>query len=188
MTNLFFDVLFAALLLSINAAAMAFDMVVLSHQAALRQFKKMPVWVQKQAVTLVVVPLLLSPLLPQLRFEASLAIAMPLGIILMMTGAVLTAGAFVKIGVVPGIRPKSRLLTTGVYGLVRHPIYSGTLLAFLGLGLALRALISVLYWPIALLLYLVMAGVEERQLIREYGGEYVEYMSQVKARLIPFVV
>ncbi len=187
-TNPFLDFLLVILVLSISIAAMLVDMYIFSYEHWLNRFKKLPVFIQKQAMTLVVAPLLLSPLLPQLRWHAPFGITLSLGAVLGIAGAALIAGAFTKIGVVPSIRAKSNLLTTGVYGLVRHPIYSGTLLAFLGVSLMSQAWVSTLYWPIAVFLYLLLASLEERQLMTEYGEEYITYKSRVKARLIPFIV
>jgi len=188
MTNPFLDFLLVTLVLSISITAMFVDMYIFSHEHWLNRFKKLPIFIQKQAVTFVVAPLLLSPLLPQLRLQTAHGITASLGTILVLAGIALIGGAFAKIGVVPSIRAKSNLLTTGAYGLVRHPIYSGTLLAFLGISLMLQALVSILYWPIAVFLYLLMASMEERRLVIEYGEEYIAYKSRVKARLIPFLV
>ena len=188
MAELFFDFLFVSLVLSINLVAIVLDTYLLSHPQLLQQFRKLPSFIQKQAVTFVVAPLFISPLLPQLRFDVSPMTAIPMGIILMIIGIALVWGAFTKIGVVPAVRQKSILLTTGVYGLVRHPIYSGTLLAFLGLNLAFKALIALLYWPFTVLLHLVMVTAEERLLETEYGEEYASYRFKVKGRLIPFIL
>ena len=181
------DAIFATLVLSINMAAIAFDTYLFSHPRILQRFKQLPAFIQKQAVTIVVVPLFVSPLIPQPRFVSSPVIVF-LGSMLIAAGGALIGGAFTKIGVIPSVRQKSNLLTTGVYGLVRHPIYSGTLFAFLGLGLIFRALVSVLYWPLAVLLYLIMVGAEERSLVAEYGAEYVNYQSKVKGRLFPLIL
>jgi protein-S-isoprenylcysteine O-methyltransferase Ste14 len=184
----FYDFIFVTLVLSINMFAIAFDTWLFSHPQILRRFKQLPSFIQKQAVIFVVVPLFVSPLLPQLRFDISPVIVISLGCVLSVAGGALIGGAFTKIGVIPSVRLQSNLLTTGVYGLVRHPIYSGTLLAFLGLSLAFQALVSLLYWPLAVLLYLIMIVTEERVLVTEYGAEYVSYQAKVKARLLPFIL
>jgi len=188
MIEKFYDSIFAILVLSINMFAIAFDTYLFSHPQILQRFKQLPSFVQKQAVTFVVAPLFVSPLLPQLRFDVSPVIAISLGCMLFVAGGALIGGAFTKIGVIPSVRLQSNLLTTGVYGLVRHPIYSGTLLAFLGLSLTFQALVPLLYWPLSVLFYLVMVMAEERLLVAEYGAEYVSYQSKVKGRLLPFIL
>lgn len=185
---MFFDFLLATLVLSLNMIAIVFDTYLFSHPQILQRFRQLPRFIQKQAVTFVVVPLFVSPLLPQLRFDISPVIAISLGSMVFIAGGALIGGAFTKIGIIPSVRQKSNLLTTGVYSLVRHPIYSGTLLAFLGLGLIFQALVSVLYWPLAVLLYLIMVVAEERLLVAEYGAEYVSYQAKVKGRLLPVIL
>lgn len=70
--------------------------------------------------------------------------------------------------------------------MVRHPIYSGLLLAFVGTVLAsreIRGLIALVLLSAALLM---KARMEERFMVEQFGAEYREYSQDVKA-LIPFV-
>lgn len=188
MSTLLFDFILAALVLLINCIAIIIDTYIFSQDHLLQQFKKQPPFVQKFAVIFVVVPLFISPLVPQFRFEADRFVTLPAGTVFVIVGAGLIGLAFTKIGVIPSFRQQSKLLSTGVYGLVRHPIYSGTVLAFLGLSVLFHAWVSLAYWPVAVLLYYMMIAVEERRLIMEYGDEYAAYQTKVKARLIPFLL
>jgi protein-S-isoprenylcysteine O-methyltransferase Ste14 len=81
---------------------------------------------------------------------------------------------------------KQQVVSTGVYGFVRHPMYLGGIMLFLGAPLLLGSLyglgIGIL---IALLLAARIIG-EERMLVKELQG-YAEYRTRVKYRLIPFV-
>jgi protein-S-isoprenylcysteine O-methyltransferase Ste14 len=78
------------------------------------------------------------------------------------------------------------LVTTGLYGLVRHPMYSGALLLLVGTPLALGS-----YWGL-LVLIPVPIGLayrifdEEKALTEELDG-YREYMQDVRYRLLPYV-
>ena len=79
-----------------------------------------------------------------------------------------------------------RVISTGLYGMVRHPMYSGAVLLFIGGPLLLG---SVYGLAIGLLLIITIAARslgEEEMLRRELNG-YNEYMKKVKWRLIPFV-
>ncbi|RMD63854.1 isoprenylcysteine carboxylmethyltransferase family protein, partial [Candidatus Parcubacteria bacterium] len=80
-----------------------------------------------------------------------------------------------------------QLIEKGVYRLVRHPAYTGSLLSFLGLGLAFNNWLSllVIFLPI-LLAFLNRIRVEERALEQAFGQAYADYRQRVK-RLIPFV-
>ena len=78
------------------------------------------------------------------------------------------------------------VISTGLYGMVRHPMYLATILLFLMMPLVLGswyAAIIFLCYPVLIIIRL--AG-EEKLLIRELPG-YEEYRKKVKYRLIPFV-
>jgi len=84
------------------------------------------------------------------------------------------------------IKKGHELIRSGPYALVRHPIYTGLLLALIGTALAVgkwRALIALL--PFAFAIYRKMA-VEERFMSDQFGGDYARYREQVPA-LIPFI-
>ena len=77
----------------------------------------------------------------------------------------------------------AQLVEDGPYGVVRHPIYSGALLFFLGLSLALSPLALV---PIALLaiLFALKSAIEERFLRAEFPA-YAAYARRTRSRLVP---
>lgn len=78
------------------------------------------------------------------------------------------------------------VIDTGLYGIVRHPMYSATLLLFLAMPLVLG---SVLAWVVFLAYPLIIAKRirdEEAFLEKELNG-YRAYMQKVKYRLIPFI-
>ncbi|MHC4735837.1 MAG: methyltransferase family protein [Planctomycetota bacterium] len=89
----------------------------------------MPVLLQKLYVIVVVGPLFIAPLFPQNRFNINPYFSLPAGILLFVLGWIIIIYAFLKIGVIPAIRKKSDLITSGIYRFIRHPIYSGTLIA-----------------------------------------------------------
>ena len=77
-----------------------------------------------------------------------------------------------------------KLVDTGLYGLVRHPMYGATLLLFLSMPLILGSVLSLL----AMLFYPVIIARriqnEEQVLLRELPG-YMEYRKKVHWRLVP---
>ena len=79
-----------------------------------------------------------------------------------------------------------RVIDTGVYGLVRHPMYFGGLLLIIGTPLALGSWWTLLLTPGFLLLLYFRIASEEKVLMRDLPG-YVEYQNKVKYRLMPFV-
>lgn len=84
------------------------------------------------------------------------------------------------------VKEKPELVTNGPYRYVRHPIYTGVLVAVLG-----SALISGIMWFIPLVLYCIYfiysARVEETNLMKEFPLEYPEYKKRTKL-LIPYVL
>jgi protein-S-isoprenylcysteine O-methyltransferase Ste14 len=79
------------------------------------------------------------------------------------------------------------LITSGPYGWVRHPIYTGLLLGFVGSALALgewRGIVAVVLVGLALWRKLRM---EERGMRQLFGQRYVDYEQRVPA-LVPFVL
>jgi protein-S-isoprenylcysteine O-methyltransferase Ste14 len=79
-----------------------------------------------------------------------------------------------------------RVVSTGPYAVVRHPMYSGSLLYFLGIPIALGSwwglLVGILMMPV----FVFRLFDEEKLLARNLPG-YSEYMDRVKYRLVPFV-
>jgi protein-S-isoprenylcysteine O-methyltransferase Ste14 len=78
------------------------------------------------------------------------------------------------------------LVDTGLYGRIRHPMYTGTLLFLAGIALWLQSFASVLTLSIGFAPIIARIFVEERAL-RETLPGYVEYMSRVRYRLVPYV-
>jgi protein-S-isoprenylcysteine O-methyltransferase Ste14 len=82
------------------------------------------------------------------------------------------------------IQPGHRLVTTGVYSVIRHPSYLGLILGALGWALAFRSGAGVL---VAALLIIPTVGrirAEETLHSSEFGGEYEAYRART-SRLIP---
>jgi len=79
-----------------------------------------------------------------------------------------------------------KVVSTGPYSIVRHPMYSGSLLYMLGIPIALGS-----WWSVMILFLLLPVSLwrifdEEQLLSRDLAG-YSEYIQKVRYRLIPFV-
>jgi len=83
------------------------------------------------------------------------------------------------------IHKNHQIKTDGIYRYIRHPAYLGSLLSFLGLGLAFANWLStiVIFVPI-LIVFLMRIRIEERVLTNFLGKEYQKYCKKTK-RLIP---
>lgn len=81
---------------------------------------------------------------------------------------------------------KHRVITGGVYGFVRHPLYLGCLLMLFGAPFLLGSLVGLGIAVIALVVLMVRILGEEKMLADELEG-YLEYQKKVTYRLIPFI-
>jgi len=77
------------------------------------------------------------------------------------------------------------LVDWGVYALVRHPMYLGTLLMYLGLALTTISAASIALLPAFFYAYDGFAAYEERRLVEALGKDYLAYMMRVR-RWVPF--
>ncbi|UCG01945.1 MAG: isoprenylcysteine carboxylmethyltransferase family protein [Candidatus Heimdallarchaeota archaeon] len=72
-----------------------------------------------------------------------------------------------------------KVITTGVYSIVRHPQYLGAVLAHLGISILLSALYSLLLTPLLMIYIYLISWKEEKELVKEFGKDYEEYKAQV---------
>jgi len=84
------------------------------------------------------------------------------------------------------VQEDQKVIDTGLYGIVRHPMYMATVLLFLSMPLVLGSVISfvimLFYIPI-----IVKRIRNEEEVLKEGLPGYTEYMEKVRYRLIPFI-
>jgi protein-S-isoprenylcysteine O-methyltransferase Ste14 len=85
-----------------------------------------------------------------------------------------------------GVTADQRVISTGPYAVVRHPMYSGSLLYFLGIPIALGSWWGLLAAILMMPVFVLRLFDEEKLLARNLLG-YSEYMDRVQYRLIPRV-
>lgn len=78
------------------------------------------------------------------------------------------------------------VIDTGLYGIVRHPMYMATIFLFLAMPLILGSIISFVIFLVYPLIIIKRIKNEEKILEKELEG-YLEYKKKVKYRLIPFI-
>jgi protein-S-isoprenylcysteine O-methyltransferase Ste14 len=114
------------------------------------------------------------------------------GIFLMLLGVLVRQWAIAVLGrfFSPSVRilEDHRVVEKGPYRLVRHPSYTGILITFIGLALAVQS------WGALLVLLIFFSfsfgyrmRVEEKALLSELGESYASYMTRTK-RLIPYLI
>jgi protein-S-isoprenylcysteine O-methyltransferase Ste14 len=85
------------------------------------------------------------------------------------------------------LKENHKIIKSGPYGFVRHPIYSGLVLALLGTMVTTGTFRSLLGFALIVLSLVGKLMLEERWLCAHLGMEYEQYRRQVKA-LIPFLL
>lgn len=84
------------------------------------------------------------------------------------------------------VEEEQKVINTGLYGLVRHPMYSATIILFLTMPLVLGSLIAFLvFLPYPIMIIKKLKN-EEQVLSKELTG-YTEYQKKVRYRLIPYI-
>ena len=123
--------------------------------------------------------------LPQGGRFAFAGVVLFIGGLLLRWWAIVTLGRFFTVDVT--IEKDHELVERGPFRVVRHPSYTGVLLAFVGFALSLRnwAALLVILLPISAA-FIRRMNVEEDALSRALGSRYISYMVRTK-RLVPFV-
>ncbi|WP_315121145.1 isoprenylcysteine carboxylmethyltransferase family protein [uncultured Clostridium sp.] len=82
---------------------------------------------------------------------------------------------------------KGKVVKTGVYKYIRHPQYTGFILLTVGMILEWATLPMLIMWPFIIWMYYRLAKKEEKDMIEEFGEEYIMYMKKTKM-FIPFII
>ena len=84
------------------------------------------------------------------------------------------------------VQENQKVIDTGLYGVVRHPMYSATILLFLSMPMVLGSIYSfIIFLAYPIIIAMRIKG-EEEFLEKELEG-YKEYKNKVKYRMIPFI-
>ena len=111
-----------------------------------------------------------------------LYVKIPLSIIILLcSGYLARAGLKIVFG---EIREESHVIRNGVFAIVRHPIYLGSILLYLGLITLTFSIIAIIIWIIIIAFYYHISRHEEKILLEKFGKDYEEYMIEVPM-LIP---
>lgn len=110
--------------------------------------------------------------------DALVAIGLTLAMVVVIQNGYAAANVTVEAG--------QTLVSTGLYGLVRHPMYTGNVILMVGVPLALGSYWGLLFVAPGLIVLALRIRDEERLLTQELSG-YREYTTQVRYRLLPYV-
>ena len=121
-----------------------------------------------------------SPVPPAISLIGDALVAIGLGIAIFTVSQNSYAAANIA------VEETQTVTSTGLYGIVRHPMYMGGLIMFAGIPLALDSC-----WGLAVLVPVVIAVVvriaEEEKLLNQELAGYREYASKVHHRLVPYM-
>lgn len=149
-------------------------------------------WVALQFVGIALIVVADQVHLPMLLMPGAAAMAaVALGLALIAAGATLFASALYQLWRAsaftanPRPRPTSRLVRSGPYEIVRHPVYSGLVLGAVGLALV-RLSTPTLVAAVLLFVILDLKRRREELWLAEQFAEYPDYAAQTRA-LIPLL-
>jgi protein-S-isoprenylcysteine O-methyltransferase Ste14 len=109
--------------------------------------------------------------------ELGMMIAMVLGYALLFVGIGLFMQGWRELY---RARQQNRLVTGGLYALVRHPQYTGLFLGLFGEGVVhWPTIFSVAFFPFIVLAYYLLARSEEKKVLAQFGDEYRAYQQRV---------
>jgi len=101
-------------------------------------------------------------------------IILPISSAIMLIGMLLIVIGWTKIH-----KAGNQLVTSGIYGYVRHPQYLGFLLLTLGMNIQWTTIPTLLLWPAIVVLYYRLAKEEEKQMEKMFKEEYQKYRQSV---------
>jgi protein-S-isoprenylcysteine O-methyltransferase Ste14 len=84
------------------------------------------------------------------------------------------------------VAEQQKVVTSGPYRLVRHPMYAGAILLLLFAPLALGSWVA-LPFPLPLILVVAIRSVEEEKFLRANLAGYADYCLKVRYRLVPYI-
>lgn len=145
-------------------------------------------WVLIQGVLLVVIGLAgvtEAPFSPEVWTLASVV-----GLLLLALGGALAVLGVRQLGnaltALPHPRDGGELVETGVYRFVRHPIYGGLVIAALGYGLLMHALITAVAGSVVLLVFFRLKSAREEVWLEGRYRGYAAYRAKTR-RILPFI-
>ena len=115
-------------------------------------------------------------------------VALGVGIILLVVNFIIKTLGQKRIGALPVLKKKSNLVTTGIYGIVRHSLYMSNGLLAVGMAILFKSLNALLFSIPYFLFYLLIIYFEEKDLLEKYGEEYKKYQRNVSWKIFPKVI
>lgn len=136
---------------------------------------------------IILLAILIATPYSQVNFHA---LGLVTGLILCAIGVWMTVLGVRQLGpaLTPAVTPvpEGRLVTTGVYSIVRHPLYFSMILMAIGWSLFWGSLLALVFSVVLAVFFAFKASVEEKLLSEKYA-EYAEYKARVINKIIPYI-
>jgi protein-S-isoprenylcysteine O-methyltransferase Ste14 len=113
------------------------------------------------------------------------------GLAVIVLGMILRFVSIAQLGrlftVTVTIRKDHKIKQDGLYSILRHPSYAGSLLSFLGFGLSTNNWLSIaiVFIPV-FAVFIYRMNIEEKMLTEQFGDAYKDYMKHTR-RVIPWI-
>jgi protein-S-isoprenylcysteine O-methyltransferase Ste14 len=143
-------------------------------------------WVAVQLLLLIGIFLVPGQYLPDGLAQIMTIAGLIVGCIGLMIVAVAWGGLGRNLSVFPKPIDDGQLVQTGIYGLVRHPMYTGVILTALGWALFRTSLIA-LVLVVVLIVFFDRKAAQEERLLSEKYPDYEAYRARTRHKLIPFL-
>ncbi len=114
-------------------------------------------------------------------------IVVTLGIFFLGLNFYLKIIAHREIGISPALKSKTNLITTGIYGIIRNPLYLSNVFLAIGMAVLFKSEYALLFSLVYFLFLWPIIYFEERDLMKKYGEEYKKYQKNTKWRMIPYL-
>lgn len=119
------------------------------------------------------------PLIGLLSYQLPL-IHLVVGLFFLLPGAYLGIIGVTDLGLEAAETHRSkRIITTGLYSRLRHPQYLGMILSHIGITILVSGLFSLLITPLVIGENWLLCWKEEKELVREFGDDYLNYKMDV---------
>ena len=134
-----------------------------------------------------IVPPVILPITEGPKMTIPTPVALTVGILLLGINFIIKIVAQRQIGVSPALKSKAKVITAGIYSVVRNPLYLSNGLLAVGMAILFNSLYAFPFSILYTFLYLPIIYFEEKDLSKKYGKEYEKYKRKVRWKMIPNV-
>ena len=134
-----------------------------------------------------VLPIIILPFTDGPKMAIPTIIVVTAGIFFLGLNFYLKIIAHREIGISPALKSKTNLITTGIYGIIRNPLYLSNVFLAIGMAVLFKSGYALLFSLVYFLFFWPIIYFEERDLLKKYGEEYKKYQKNTKWRMIPYL-